>query len=67
MTETERLAKLNDYLSTKPIPNYMYCGGVKLEDFYRGHKWDLGKNLGRCLNLYTCTVCGTKWECDSTD
>ncbi len=31
------------------------------------HEWDSGKNVGRCLNNYTCKKCGHVRQIDSSD
>lgn len=31
------------------------------------HKWKKNRNLGNCLNLYTCEICKEDWIIDSSD
>ena len=42
-------------------------GFVREEDSGHIHDWDRVQNAGNCLNLYACSVCGKKWEVDSSD
>lgn len=47
-----------------------HCNGwgyVKPEDANHVHDWQHVKNLGRCLNLYKCSICQKEWEVDSSD
>jgi hypothetical protein len=47
-----------------------HCNGwgyVEDTETCPGHQWKWTKNLGRCYNEYTCTVCGRRSEVDSSD
>jgi hypothetical protein len=43
------------------------CFGWGYTEDHCNHNWDNGVNVGRCLHLYTCTLCGKKREVDSSD
>lgn len=42
-------------------------GYVKPEDASHIHKWEFVKNVGNCLNEYTCKQCNQTWIVDSSD
>jgi len=47
-----------------------HCSGwgwVREEDANHVHDWDFVSNLGNCLNLYECNICGKTWQVDSSD
>lgn len=49
--------------------NCSHCDGwgfVDISENCPGHKWGNRKNIGNCLNVYTCELCGKKWEVDSS-
>ena len=44
-----------------------HWGHTTAKDAQCVHTFDNGRNVGRCLTLYTCTKCGTKRTVDSSD
>jgi len=50
--------------------NCYHCSGwgwVREEDANHVHDWQFKENLGNCLNLHECSICGKKWQIDSSD
>ena len=47
-----------------------HCSGwgwVREEDANHVHDWKFVENLGNCLNLHECSICGKKWQIGSSD
>ena len=42
-------------------------GYVKPDDTDHIHEWIFVRNLGNCLNLHECEICGKQWQIDSSD
>jgi hypothetical protein len=42
-------------------------GYVAPEDAGHIHDWQRAKPMGRCLNLYECSICKKAWIVDSSD
>lgn len=42
-------------------------GWVNEEDANHVHDWQFKENLGNCLNLHECSICGKQWQIDSSD